>query len=351
MSLDLVSIVIPVYNVEKYVDKCIESVVAQSYRVLEIILVDDGSSDTSPSICDAWKEKDSRIRVIHKKNEGLGMARNSGIETATGKYICFFDSDDYIENTAIEIIYKKIIEDNSEIVVFGYTSVNRDGTVNFDRVPCTPKSCYENDEVQELFVPHMIAPDLHKNEDWGLQMSACMTMISVDLIKNNNFSFISEKKNISEDVYSLINLYKNVKKVSVVKKALYYYVNNPLSLTRTFRKDRYVRIKQFYLDTCELCDVCGYNPSVKERLIQPYISFTITAVKQICFSDLKCYNKLELIREIVNDKEFISGCAYMLSNNPPISRFIFYKIVKTKNPKVVLFSISLLQRLSRMIKK
>ena len=96
------SIVVPIYNVEKYLDRCIKSIVSQTYGNLEILLVDDGSPDDCPRVCDEWAEKDSRIKVVHKLNAGLGYARNTGIENATGKYICFFDSDDYIEPDTID---------------------------------------------------------------------------------------------------------------------------------------------------------------------------------------------------------------------------------------------------------
>ena len=102
MIADLVSVVLPIYKVEKYLNRCIESVVNQTYSNLEIILVDDGSPDSCPNMCDEWKKKDSRIVVIHKENGGLGEARNSGISAANGKYICFFDSDDYVSNETIE---------------------------------------------------------------------------------------------------------------------------------------------------------------------------------------------------------------------------------------------------------
>ena len=92
-----VSVIVPIYNAEKYLNKCLESIIGQTYKNLEIILVDDGSSDNSPIICDAWAQIDSRIRVIHKKNGGVSSARNAGIDLAQGDYIGFVDADDWIE--------------------------------------------------------------------------------------------------------------------------------------------------------------------------------------------------------------------------------------------------------------
>ena len=97
MNEPLVSVIVPVYKVEKYLDKCIESIVGQTYENLEIILVDDGSPDNCPTMCDEWAQKDSRIKVIHKENGGLSSARNAGLDACTGDYIGFVDSDDWIE--------------------------------------------------------------------------------------------------------------------------------------------------------------------------------------------------------------------------------------------------------------
>lgn len=116
---DLVSIVIPVYNVEKYVDECISSVVAQTYKDLEIILIDDGSTDGSGIKCDMWASKDNRITVLHKDNGGLSSARNVGIKAASGKYIGFVDSDDWIEENMYEELIKLIKKSNYSISVCG----------------------------------------------------------------------------------------------------------------------------------------------------------------------------------------------------------------------------------------
>ena len=100
---ELISIIVPVYKVEKYLDKCVESIVEQTYKNLEIILVDDGSPDNCPAMCDEWAQKDSRIKVIHKENGGLSSARNAGLDACTGEYIYFLDSDDYIADNCIVI--------------------------------------------------------------------------------------------------------------------------------------------------------------------------------------------------------------------------------------------------------
>ena len=112
---DLISIVVPIYNVEKYLEKCINSIIIQTYKNIEIILVNDGSTDSSGKICDIYLKKDKRIKVIHKKNGGLSDARNVGIENAKGKYIAFIDSDDFIDSDFIEILYNLIIEYNADV--------------------------------------------------------------------------------------------------------------------------------------------------------------------------------------------------------------------------------------------
>lgn len=104
MIAETISVIVPVYNAEKYLDRCVESIVAQTYKNLEIILVDDGSTDNSPAICDAWAKKDSRIRVIHKKNGGVSSARNAGLDACTGDYIGFADADDWMEPDMYEVL-------------------------------------------------------------------------------------------------------------------------------------------------------------------------------------------------------------------------------------------------------
>ena len=117
---DIISVIVPVYKAEKYLEKCLDSIVGQTYKDLEIILVDDGSPDSSGRICDKYAENDNRIKVIHKKNGGDSSARNAGFKEATGKYIATIDSDDWIELDAYEKMLKKMIENNVDIVRCGF---------------------------------------------------------------------------------------------------------------------------------------------------------------------------------------------------------------------------------------
>ena len=131
--MDLISVIVPVYKVEQYLDKCVESIVNQTYKNLEIILVDDGSPDSCPQMCDEWARKDSRIKVLHKENGGLSDARNAGIAIATGQYIAFVDSDDWIDKCMYENFMQCIEATGSDIVCCGIMRVVDDEKVEHSR--------------------------------------------------------------------------------------------------------------------------------------------------------------------------------------------------------------------------
>ena len=119
-----ISVIVPIYKVEKYLRKCVDSIINQTYKNLEIILVDDGSPDNCPAICDEYAKKDNRIKVIHKPNGGLSDARNAGLDIATGEYIAFVDSDDYIDLTMYEKLYNAIKQNNCDLAICGFRQVD-----------------------------------------------------------------------------------------------------------------------------------------------------------------------------------------------------------------------------------
>lgn len=163
-----ISVIVPVYKVEAYLDKCISSIANQTYRNLEIILVDDGSPDNCPAMCDTWAEKDSRIRVIHKTNGGLSDARNAGMAIATGELMTFVDSDDWIAPDMCEHLYQRLAEDNSDIATCGVQMVWEDKTPS--RTLTRESCCVLNQEeamraiIEESWLKQPVGYKLYKTE-------------------------------------------------------------------------------------------------------------------------------------------------------------------------------------------
>ena len=297
----LVSVVLPIYKTEAYLQRCIGSVVNQTYRNLEIILVDDGSPDNCPAICDDWTRKDSRIKVVHKQNGGLGFARNTGIENATGDYICFFDSDDYIEPTTIELCCRSAEATGADVVCFGNDQVTQEGCVMGTRIPTPPKYVFAGDEIRELVIPNLLYADETTGRSWNLAMSAWCSIFSMDLIRRHNWRFVSEREILSEDYYSILDLYRYVRKLSVLPDVLYHYSVNPLSLSRVYRKDRYERIVGFTHAMLELADQVSPQIPLRSKVEKIYFGFTIGALKQIQESSHSFSEKCAMMKDIIYD--------------------------------------------------
>lgn len=322
----LVSIVLPIYNVERYLDRCVKSVVGQTYKNIEVILVDDGSTDGCPGMCDAWGLCDERIKVVHKENAGLGMARNTGIDNATGDYICFFDSDDYIRNDTIERIVTCIKETNADLIIFGFVSVNAQGEIKRSVIPSTPKKMYVGDEVRDWLLPSLIGSDPKTGGKYNLWLSAWCVCYSTSLITQSGWRFVSEREIISEDVYSLLELYAYVKSVAVLSESLYRYCLNPASLTHVYRPDRIAKLAHFYDACVELCGKCGYSYEVRRKVSQPYISFLIGAMKQAAVNGGR--DGYEDIKRALGSNEFSAALADIDMDAQPCTRRILLEFAR-----------------------
>lgn len=136
MEKDLISVIVPVYKVEKYLDKCVQSIVDQTYENLEIIIIDDSSPDNCPAMCDAWAEKDSRVQVFHIENKGVANSRNFALSKAAGDYIAFADGDDFLEPNMLEILYRNLLVTGADIAVCGYFRQDESGM----QIPDSEKS-------------------------------------------------------------------------------------------------------------------------------------------------------------------------------------------------------------------
>ena len=328
MEAGLVSVVLPIYNVEKYLNRCIESVVRQTYKKIEIILVDDGSPDGCPQKCDDWAKRDGRIKVVHKKNAGLGYARNTGIENASGEYICFFDSDDYIADDTIEKAYEAVKKENADIGIFGFSTVDKNGNVTNVIAPKTKCQKYVGENVLTTFLPDLISWNPDNGVATDLRMSAWTALYSMKLIQRNSWRFVSEREIISEDVYSLLDLYCDVKTVVVIPEAFYFYCENETSLTHSYKKDRYNQIKHFYKACIDKCDKLEYSKEVKRRMAYPFTANTIAAMKMIVSSDLSNTEKKKMIGGIVYDETMQNVVHQMNLKRESITRKILFFSIK-----------------------
>jgi glycosyltransferase involved in cell wall biosynthesis len=209
----LISVVIPVYNVEKYVSICIESIINQTYNNLEIILVNDGSTDSSRSICQKYCSLDSRISLINKENGGLGSARNCGIDNSKGDYICFVDSDDYVEHSFIQLLYQGIVDYNVKIVTCGRYRVKND--------ELTPMFELSKSEVynSKVAISKIIRSD-------DIDVSVWDKMFHCSLFDNNKFNDW-----ISEDIPVTIKALMSTDKIAHIGVPLYNYVYREGSIT------------------------------------------------------------------------------------------------------------------------
>lgn len=211
MENDLISVIIPVYNVEKFLDKCINSIVNQTYKNLEIILVDDGSSDSSPQICDKWADKDSRIKVIHKENGGVSSARNTALKIISGKYFAFIDSDDYIESEMYQTLYDNISAIDGDMVCCSMRGVDADENVLYTNVVKNGRF-YDEQILIRFFNSEFLLCD-------------CNKMYKSEILKSNHILF-DEKLGYGEDYMFNYHFLKSSKTAVAIDKVFYNYLRN-----------------------------------------------------------------------------------------------------------------------------
>ena len=206
MSNELVSVILPIYNVELYLKECIESVIGQSYKNLEIILVDDGSTDQSPYICDEYAKIDSRIKVIHKKNGGLSDARNVGIQASSGAYIALVDSDDLIAQSFIEELYECCIKSNAMIAVCAYSKFSNEDEIVFS----------DNQDNAQIISGRELIKQIYLGQARKFGFVAWNKLYSRKLFDSVQYPF----GRIYEDTFTTYKLFLNSNQIALLNKSL-----------------------------------------------------------------------------------------------------------------------------------
>lgn len=269
----MISIIVPIYNMEKYIDRCVESLINQTYSDIEIILVDDGSKDASGERCDYYAEKDTRIKVIHQKNRGISGARNRGIECAAGEWLLFVDSDDYVEPRFVECLYREAMSAEVDIAMCNYVCRTQEGRItarnSYSFVPGIP------------FLSNMDALLLFENEKYGTFFDVVWNKI----YRKSLFIDVRFPEGISlvEDISILPDLYYKAKKISVLSDKLYNYVYREGSLSNgTYNKEEDYRLRR---------------PMLEQRL-EKYIAWDI---KELIL--LHCIHMYSFIAQYSDGKE------------------------------------------------
>ena len=327
-NMAIISIIVPIYNTEKYLHRCIKSLLDQSFKDIEIILVDDGSPDRCPEICDDYAAQDSRIRVIHKSNAGIALARNSGLEIASGKYIGFVDSDDYIHCDMYQTLFD-IMEHNSVDFVVCDIARDNNGKVSANIIDGMPKHNTIID-CKSDYLPKIIGsmPNESTNQSYGISITN--TLFKHDVIKNNTLAFVSERKFVSEDLLFMIDYALCSSKMMLCPKTLYYYYSNENSITRRLDETRFYR--QF--DLCHEVErrlrLCGFDsPNLDLRLKRMVLYECVFAIHE-AVSLLPYRKSIERLRLIADHDEIQRTLSsYPISKMPPKHR-LFYTLLQNK---------------------
>ena len=296
---ELISVIVPVYKVEEYLNRAVESIVNQTYRNLEIILVDDGSPDACPAMCDAWAQKDPRICVIHKENGGVSSARNVGLKAAKGEWISFVDADDWIHPQFIEITYSQTKHSNATII-----AVNR--FLCYDEVPFEKIDC-ENSVFSPVEVEAVFHNRIIRNYVWG-------KLYRAEIIQSRRFD---EKLALGEDSVFLADFFADENLcVYYSEQELYYYFQRRDSVVHTYKPEQLILLQNKYLDLAEkekralakgfyLIEAMKRALSARYGLL--YDSDSKEAVKELSHTLRKSANELRLIKGV----SFKKKCMYL----------------------------------------
>lgn len=236
-----ISVIVPVYNGAEFLRSCVDSILAQSFCDLEIILVDDGSTDESPEICERYAAQDKRVICIHQENVGAAAARNSGLKVATGKYIAFVDSDDWIDRDMYETMVSAAEERSCDLVICDCVKESETGSQTYTHE--LPGGSYDREEMMSQYFPQLLMPD---SMEYPVTISNWLLLIRREIIEENRLSF-PEGMRFSEDLLFGSEVGYYAQSMTYLKGYTpYHYRQNPASVTHTAFKDKWPLLLELY---------------------------------------------------------------------------------------------------------
>lgn len=307
-----VSIIVPVYKTKDTLVECVNSLLKQTLEQIEIILVDDGSPDESGSICDSFLV-DERVKVIHKENGGLSSARNAGIKVATGDYVGFVDSDDYVHCDMYQQLYNTIKEHNSDICICSHFTVDVEGNIHEHYFQGLPEKMGREEIIKYLILPLIGAKQ--GSSDKEVEGFVCRNVYRRELILDHEFK--SEREYFAEDVVSDLELYIRCNQISIINKCMYYYRYNGESLSNRYRPNvcillnNLLKWEEEYLIKQQLLEE-GLN-----RLYTTGVKFTLFSMKNVKKGNLRKEDEQKEIQKILEQNmldKSIKQCAFTTYN-------------------------------------
>lgn len=325
-----VSVIIPVYNKEEYLDACMESLVNQTVKELEILLINDGSTDGSAAVCDKWKEEDSRVIVVHKENEGAARTRNRGISMARGTYISFVDADDYMALDAYEICIKEMENSNADCCYFGRNLVSK-GEILSHSVKLDKRQEYVGEEVRSEFIKFFFGtlPENEYQRNY-VTSSACCTFYNRSFLVENDINFPIMKYN--EDLFFNLELCKVATHITVIPDMLYF--NNLLqtSSSRGYKEDRFQVYKAIHDRLMEYVPYATDEEDAVKRIRFTFALFVCKCVKAEYLNRINSGNfkACRNIKKICKDELTQIAVESSIVKGSKAKRTILLKMIRTK---------------------
>lgn len=327
-----INIIVPVYNAEKYIERCMESLINQTYRNIEVICVNDGSTDNSLSVLKRYAKKDNRITVIDKENEGVSLARNKGIELACGQYLMFVDADDWIEPTTCEVALAEMLKENADVIMWPYIREFKDKSV--------PKKIWDSDKL--VFKDTDVQTKLHRRFvgllDKELSMPESADALCTIWGKLYDGSLIKQNKILFKDIRELgtyedglfnLDVFGYVKKVVYINQFFYHYrKDNDASITTKYnvklRKQwnnlfgymrEYINEKQLPVE---------YYKAYDNRVALSVLGLGLNVLN----SQMSVMDKIKELKSIISSKEYRQACKKLQLKYFPIHWKVFYGCAK-----------------------
>ena len=322
-NLNLISLIIPCYNAESTIAKCLDSVISQSYQNLEIIIIDDGSTDKTSSIIKEFQEKDSRITLINQNNSGVSKARNQGIKMASGKYICFVDSDDWVEENYCSILHKSLIENDADISIAEAFFEDKNGNlVGKHQISEDSIVIYDKQTALKLLL-----------EDKIIQSHPWAKLYKSELLKNISFP---ENLEAFEDYFTMFKVFNNSEKVAKINQPIYHYIQFENSLSHNLTPKR---AYHFFLALME-----AYSFLKAQNFESKFHTSIIRNILKKSFMVLKRIIRNTSDEEMLTEKENIKT---------GLKSFLQYPALKigVENYLYLRFFINYPEKYSRFIKK